>query len=224
IANNGTLFLDEIGEFPLNLQGSLLRVLQEGEITRIGGTSPVKVNVRIIAATNRNLAEMVERNEFRKDLFYRLNVIPLYVPPLRERKEEIPELIEYFLNLFNMKYNLNKRFHPKLIKKLVEYNWPGNVRELKNFIERAVVISEDALITEDQLPQISDLGIGSEGLFIDPGSQINLKEAIEKFEKELLNKYIAHYKTTRKTAAALGVSQTTIWRKAAQYGIKLQEE
>lgn len=223
LANNGTLFLDEIGEFPLNLQGSLLRVLQDGEVTRIGGTSPIKVNVRIIAATNRNLAEMVARNEFRKDLYYRLNVIPLYVPPLRERREEIPELIEYFVNLFNKKYNLNKKFASDLIKRLTEYSWPGNVRELKNYVERAVVITEDSVIREVPMPQVSISEIDNEALNIDPHAQITLKEAIEAYEKELLSKYIAYYKTTRKTAAALGVSQTTIWRKALQYGINLQE-
>lgn len=224
LADKGTLFLDEIGEFPLSLQGSLLRVLQEGEVTRVGGTSPIKVDVRIIAATNRNLAEMVARNEFRKDLYYRLNVIPIHVAPLRERREEIPDLIEYFVSLYNKKYNLNKTFDPKLIKKLMEYRWPGNVRELKNYVERAVVIAEDSVITEVPMPQTSELEIGNEGLNINPHAQITLKQAIEAYEKELLSKYIAYYKTTRKTAAALGVSQTTVWRKALQYGINLQEE
>ncbi|HZJ84535.1 MAG TPA: sigma 54-interacting transcriptional regulator [Syntrophomonadaceae bacterium] len=223
LADQGTLFLDEIGEFPLNLQASLLRVLQEGEFTRVGGTSPIKVDVRVIAATNRNLAAMVDKNQFREDLYYRLNVIPLYVPPLRERKEEIPELIDFFVDSFNKKYNLNKKITPKLIKRMVEYNWPGNVRELKNYIERAIVTSAEALISEVEIPPtlVGKTHLGE--LNIDLNNNITLKEAVENFEKSLLSKYIAHHKSTRKTAQALGVSRTTIWRKAHQYGIKLEE-
>ncbi len=224
LANKGTLFLDEIGEFPLNLQGKLLRVLQEGEITRIGGSHPIKVDVRIIAATNRNLYEMVEKNVFRNDLYYRLNVVPLYVPPLRERKEEIPELINYFVDLFNKKYNLDKSLDHNLIKHMMEYSWPGNVRELKNHIERAVVTSSESIISEMEIPGLLITEENLEKLSLDNNTQITLKEAIEAYEKELLIQYIARYKSTRKTAAALGVSQTTIWRKALQYGINLQEE
>ncbi|CFY02608.1 PAC motif [Syntrophomonas zehnderi OL-4] len=224
LANKGTLFLDEIGEFPLKLQGKLLRVLQEGEITRIGGSYPIKIDVRIIAATNRNLYEMVEKNAFRDDLYYRLNVVPLQVPPLRERKEEIPELINYFVDLFNKKYNLDKSLDHNLIKHMMEYSWPGNVRELKNHIERALVTSSESIISEMEIPGllITEENIEKPGL--DTNFHITLKEAVEAYEKELLVKYIARYKSTRKTAAALGVSQTTIWRKALQYEIDLQKE
>ena len=150
LADNGTLFLDEIGELPLDMQSKLLRVLQDQQFTRVGGTEIVQVNVRIIAATNRDLKSMVNRGEFREDLYYRLNVIPITIPPLRERKEDIPGLVWYFLNKFNKKYNQEKYVSPAAMDKFLQYSWPGNVRELSNMIERLVVtVKQDVIHPED---------------------------------------------------------------------------
>jgi PAS domain S-box-containing protein len=151
-ANAGTLFLDEVAELPLTLQGKLLRAIQQREITRVGSTEPTSIDVRIIAATNRDLEQMVALKKFRKDLYYRLNVVPVTVPPLRERKVEIPFLVNHFLEIFNSKYGLNKRIDERVIKNLMNYNWPGNVRELENLIERLVVTSPTDIIKKVDLP------------------------------------------------------------------------
>jgi PAS domain S-box-containing protein/TyrR family helix-turn-helix protein len=220
LANHGSLFLDEVGDIPLHLQVKLLRVLQENEVTRVGGKTPIKISVRVIAATNRNLREMIKEKKFREDLYYRLNVVPIFVPPLRERKEEIEPLINHFLGLFNKKYNLNKTIDPQMINIIKDYEWPGNIRELRNVIERAVVTSPDSIIREINFP-------GSEDhLFVTESGDlptISLKAELEAYEKDLLKKYIEKYGSSRKVASILGTSQTTIWRKANQYGIHLQE-
>lgn len=220
LANNGSLFLDEVGDIPLHLQVKLLRVLQENEVTRVGGNLPIKIDVRVIAATNRNLREMIKAKQFREDLYYRLNVVPIIVLPLRERKEEIEPLIIHFLEMFNKKYDLNKAIDPQLIKIMQDYDWPGNIRELRNVIERAVVTSPEAIIQEINFPG-SEEHLFSNGLNELP--LISLKAEVEAYEKELLKKYIDKYGSSRKTASVLGTSQTTIWRKANQYGIHLQD-
>jgi PAS domain S-box-containing protein/TyrR family helix-turn-helix protein len=220
LANHGSLFLDEVGDIPLHLQVKLLRVLQENEVTRVGGNLPIKIDVRVIAATNRNLREMIKAKQFREDLYYRLNVVPIMVLPLRERKEEIEPLIIHFLEMFNKKYDLNKGIDPKLIQIMQNYDWPGNIRELRNVIERAVVTSPEAIIQEINFPG------SEERLFNNEENElplISLKEKVEAYEKELLKKYIDKYGSSRKTASVLGTSQTTIWRKANQYGIHLHE-
>ncbi|MGE5543807.1 MAG: sigma 54-interacting transcriptional regulator, partial [Bacillota bacterium] len=148
LANKGTLFLDEVGEIPLHLQAKLLRVLQDNEFTKVGGSEPVKVDVRVIAATNRDLNRMVAEGKFREDLFYRLNVIPIYVPALRERKEEIAALVRQFLTIFNDKYGFNKTVTASALGVLMDYDWPGNIRELRNVIERAVVTSPHSVIDD----------------------------------------------------------------------------
>jgi PAS domain S-box-containing protein/TyrR family helix-turn-helix protein len=216
LANGGTLLLDEISEVPLYLQVKLLRVIQENEINRIGGTNPVKIDVRLIVATNRDLWEMVNENTFRKDLFYRLNIVSIRVPALRERREEIPALVTFFIDLFNRKYGLQKRVHPWVMDALITYDWPGNVRELSNAIERAVVTSPEDTISEVRLDggDHQDEGVSAQ-------SPINLKDRVEAYEKRLITSYLSKYRSTRKTAAALGISQTTICRKAAQYGVSL---
>ena len=141
LANTGTLFLDEIGELPLDLQVKLLRVIQDRKIMPIGGKEPVDVDIRIIAATNRDLEEMVNQKKFREDLYYRLNVIPIVIPPLRERKEDIPGLILVLLDHYNKKFGFNKKFTPEVTRLLIKHDWPGNIRELENMIERLVVTS-----------------------------------------------------------------------------------
>lgn len=216
IANGGTLLLDEIGELPLALQVKLLRVIQEREIVRVGGTKAIPIDVRIIAATNRDLREMVERNEFRKDLFYRLNVVPVMVPPLRERKEEIPALASEFIHRFNNKYGLNKRLDEGVLQRFLEYDWPGNVRELENVIERAIVTSPgDVILEETCFPKTSKNNDN-----IDYNEIGNLKMAIENLEKKLIADALEKYGSTRKAAHILGISQPTVVRKAAKYGIK----
>ncbi|NLB88623.1 MAG: sigma 54-interacting transcriptional regulator [Syntrophomonadaceae bacterium] len=218
IANGGTLMLDEIGELPLTLQVKLLRVIQEREITRVGGTKAIPIDVRIIAATNRDLREMVERNEFRKDLFYRLNVVPVVVPPLRERKDEIPALVAHFIHRFNKKYGLNKRLDEGVLQRFLEYDWPGNVRELENVIERAVVISpSDIILEESCFPKNSKYDDD-----IDYGEIGDLKTALEKLEKKLIADALEKYGSTRKAAKVLGISQPSVVRKAAKYGIKYE--
>lgn len=151
LADGGTIFLDEIGDMPLSLQAKLLRVIQDREIERLGGEKVIKVDVRIIAATNRDLKSMVEEGKFREDLYYRLNVVPVYVPPLRERREDIPILIEHFLESFNSKYGKKVRISPEALEVLMDYDWPGNVRELENTVERLVVM-HGGLIKDIDLP------------------------------------------------------------------------
>jgi Transcriptional regulator containing GAF, AAA-type ATPase, and DNA binding domains len=152
LANGGTLFLDEIGDMPLSIQPKILRAIQDKEIERLGGEKTIKVDVRIICATNKNLAEMVEKGEFREDLFYRISVFPIHIPPLRERKEDIPLLVEHFLRVFNQRYKKNVRISWRAMEKLMEYPWYGNVRELENFIERLVIL-RDGLLTEKDIPE-----------------------------------------------------------------------
>lgn len=218
MAEGGTLFLDEIGEMPLQLQSKLLLAIQDRQIYRIGGTAPLDLNVRIVAATNRDLKKMVMEGKFRGDLYYRLNVVPIEIPPLRDRKEDIIPLAFHFLDKFNKKYNLNKRFSPRVIELMANYSWPGNVRELENLTERLVVTSPVDEISEEHLPEelkreIEVTGASMEGF-------VNLKEAIESLEKRLLKQALERYGTTRKAAAALGVAQPTVVRKARKYGLR----
>lgn len=146
LADTGTLFLDEIGELPINLQSALLRVLQDHEVTRVGGQKSKKVDVRIVAATNQNLEEMIEEGTFRSDLYYRLNVVSINIPPLRERKDDIPKLAEKTLENLNQKYGVHKVMSPHFIRHLLRGDWPGNVRELRNFIEKQFVLSDETIL------------------------------------------------------------------------------
>jgi len=219
LAAGGTLFLDEIGEVAYNIQAKLLRFLQEKEITRIGGQKPIKVDVRIIAATNRDLFCMVQNKEFREDLFYRLNVIPMHIPPLRDRSEDIPVLVAHFTQVFNRKYNLDKRISPEVIDILMHYDWPGNVRELTNLIERTIVISDKDIITKEDLPvHIRDRGEESSSYVMVSGI-VPLKVAVESVEKQLLEKVYGQNQTTRQMAKQLDVDASTLVRKAAKYNV-----
>ena len=150
-ANGGTVFLDEIGELPLPMQTKLLRVLQESVVTRIGGSTPISLDIRYISATNIPEAELHNKEKFRQDLYYRLNVIPIKIPPIRDRKEDIIPLIKYFLDFYNKKYNRDLKFSPAAFKIFYQYDWPGNIRELKNMIERLIVLATDDVISEDEL-------------------------------------------------------------------------
>lgn len=222
LASGGTLFLDEIGEMPLALQSKLLRAIQEKEILRIGATNPIKIDVRLITATNRDLWEMTRRGQFRQDLYYRLNVVPIHVPPLRERKEEIPALTYHFLHLFNEQYGMNKKIDERMIASLLDYDWPGNVRELRNAIERAIVTNPDEIIRSIKLGGTINDGEMEFNMGSEEVGGIDLKEKVNAYEKDLLQRYVQIYKSSRKVAKALNVSQTTVVRKAAQYGISLE--
>lgn len=219
LANKGTLFLDEIGEIPLALQPKLLQALEDRRIMRVGGTKPVELDVRVIAATNRDLKEMVDQNLFRADLYYRLNVIPVTIPPLRERPEDITPLAQHFLQHFNEKYGLKKTLSPGAISALNRYHWPGNVRELKHVIERTVVTTPGDTIRAGQLPPAIR---GESGEKRPPGLP-SLKQAREELEKKLITEALARYGSTHKAAAALGVAQPTIVRKAQKYKICLSD-
>ncbi len=215
LADGGILFLDEIAEMPLDLQVKLLRVLQDNKIMRIGGTREIAVDVRIIAGTNRNLQDMVAEKLFRKDLYYRLNVVPIYVPPLRERREDIPVLSRHFLEKFNRRHSMNKRLSGEVLRKFISYDWPGNVRELENLIERLVVTTQHDIINADDLAAWSELELGS----ISKVEIVPLNTALENTERRLLQEAFSLYNSTYAIARVLGVSQPTVVRKAAKYGI-----
>ena len=211
-AHNGTLFLDEIGDLPLNLQVKLLRVLQEEEITRVGGTKPRKINVRIIAATNAELEKLVAEKEFREDLYYRLNVVPIDVPSLRERKEDIIPLTYHFLKKFNRKYSMNKRIEPEVLDELIGHEWPGNVRELVNIVERMVVTSNDDMISYADIPAIIRNETADQGP-ISIAKIMPMRDAIQTVERILIQRALKEYGSTRKAAKALGINQSTVVRK-----------
>lgn len=222
-ADGGTLFLDEIGEMPLNLQVKLLRVLESREITRVGAVKPTAVDVRLLAATNKNLEEKVASKEFREDLFYRLNVIQIKIPPLRERIGDIAPLALHFLQQSNSKYGLSKRLTYEVIKELESYQWSGNIRQLKNTIENMIIVSNNEYLQLNDLPWLRKKDYETEAI-----SGINktedaeippLKKAIEQLEKELLQKAQEKYKSTRKIAKAIEVNQSTVVRKLKKYNI-----
>lgn len=219
LASGGTIFLDEIGDLSLNLQVKLLRVLQNKEITKVGGSKSIPVDVRIITGTNRSLLEMVEQKLFREDLYYRLNVVPVHVPPLRQRKEDIPALISHFVQMFNRKHKLSKSVVPEVIELFMAYDWPGNVRELENLIERIMVISTHDSINREDLPPYLGESLLDKQTEIYVSGIIPLQTAVENVEKQILEKAYAQYRTTRQIAKQLDVAASTIVRKAAKYGI-----
>ncbi|WP_144555896.1 sigma 54-interacting transcriptional regulator [Bacillus sp. X1(2014)] len=212
-ADGGILFLDEIGEMPIHLQVKLLRVLQEQEVIPIGSTTPIKVNVQIIAATNKKLEKMVEEGKFREDLFYRLNVIPIHIPPLRERTEDISLLAFHFLQQLNERYERNYHLTPDAINVLEFYPWPGNVRELQNIIERLVVTAEHPSIDAEFVSQFLSTGLEHKKMKPVITRVIPLQEAIDHVEEQLIVMAMNQYKTTTKAAKALGISQSSVSRK-----------
>ncbi len=211
IADKGTLFLDEIGELPKKLQVKLLGVIQDQKITRIGGVKEKEVDVRIIAATNRDLEEMVRCGDFREDLFYRLNVVPLLIPPLRERKDDIPFLIVHYTELFKQKYNLEVKFSKETIKVLYNYKWPGNVRELANLVERVVVISQESLIEPEHLPK-KYLAWAQNPMEQGPNFK-SLSDAVDDFELQLVKNTLECCKSREEAASKLGISLSGLTRR-----------
>jgi len=219
LANQGTLFLDEIGEMPLVLQAKLLQVIQERTFYRVGGTKAIEVDIRIIAATNRDLEKLVEEKKFREDLFYRLNVIPITIPPLRERKVDIVPLIGRFLDKFNKKHQMTKKLNNDALSYLLRYRWPGNIRELENMVEQLVVITPVDLIEPEHLPgYIHNLPnrLDKQNNTTVPGV-VSLPEAMEEVEKQLFLSAYENCKNTYQTAKILGVSQPTVVRKLKKY-------
>jgi len=217
LANEGTLFLDEIGELPFSLQAKLLRVFQDREILKIGGTSPISVNIRIIAATNKDLESMVKQNQFREDLFYRLNVVPIIIPPLRERREDIQLLISYFLEKFTRKFGLEKVIDPETLGLLLDYNWPGNVRELENMIERLTVTTTNKVIKAEDLPEKIYRSNGKGELLL---SNESFRILTDNFEKNLLQQTIKKAKSIQEVAIMLKLDVSTIRRKLNKHKLK----
>ncbi|EGL83245.1 PAS modulated sigma54 specific transcriptional regulator, Fis family [Caldalkalibacillus thermarum TA2.A1] len=218
VAHKGTIFLDEIGELPLQLQVKLLRVLQEKEIIPLGGVRPKKIDVRIIAATNKDLEALVKEGHFREDLFYRLNVVPVKVPPLRERIEDIPLLVKIFQQKFNSQYHMDKSFSEEAIQLLTQYHWPGNVRELINMVERLIVTVSSPVITKQDVEHVLDLrSADSDHKLIRVNGLMPLKEAVDEVEKQLIKKALQVCRNTRGMARLLQVNQSTIVRKMHKF-------
>ncbi|HEX7319247.1 MAG TPA: sigma-54 dependent transcriptional regulator, partial [bacterium] len=212
-ANNGTLFLDEIGDISLKTQVDLLRVLQEREFTRLGGSASIKADVRVIAATNKNLEQMIAKGEFRDDLYYRLNVITIELPPLRDRREDIPLLLDYFLEKIKLETGKPMdKISEEAKKILIEYHWPGNVRQLQNALEHAAVVAKGAVIESAHLPAFLQQKAAD-------GAAAN--QSLQDVEKEhIINVLNAHNWNVKKAAEVLGINNITLYRKIKQYELK----
>ncbi len=213
LANKGTIFLDEIGDLTSLLQAKLLRVIQEKEVERLGGLHPVKVDARVIAATNRNLDEEVKKGNFREDLYYRLNVVKIWVPPLRERKEDIPSLMDFFVKRYTGRYKKNiKGFTRESRDQLIKYDYPGNVRELENMVERAVVLARGDYITIDDIPNLAQsTGTPAEG---------GIRETVGVMEKQMITEALVKADWVQtKAASYLGISERMLRYKMKKYAI-----
>lgn len=220
MANHGTLFLDEIGELPINLQSSLLRALQDGEITRVGSTQTQKVDVRIIAATNRNLKQMLKNKTFREDLYYRLNVISINIPPLRQRQEDIPPLAEMFIKRLNKKYNGNKQATSSFLLELMTMEWPGNIRELSNFVERQFILNESDTLSSINYVNFTkshDSDENSLNSSIEDVNDFNMDKVVSSVEASLIKTVMKKSKNTNEASKLLGISQPTFSRKYNKY-------
>jgi PAS domain S-box-containing protein len=235
-AHQGSIFLDEISELSLNLQVKLLQVIQDRTVTRVGGIRPIAIDVRIISASNRDLFSLVKEGSFREDLYYRLNVVPIHVPPLRERIEDIAPLAAYFLNLFNIQMNDHKEIAPDALALLTEYDWPGNVRELRNIVERLLITTNEAVIHPTNLPgfilnRVRDASRRSKNAPpADNAEQFDkaldvggLRQMLDATEKSILLAAKERCGSTRAIAAALNTTQPTIVRKMQKHGISLSE-
>lgn len=215
LADKGTLFLDEVSELPLHMQVKLLKVIQEKKFMRVGGVKAIESDFRLIAATNKNLEKEVKAGRFREDLFYRLNVVPIEIPPLRERKEDIVLLINHFWGKLNRKYGTSRRINPDVYDVMAEYPWPGNVRELENCVERIMVTVDKDLIQITDLPLFL---LNYTATDVDHKRIVPLNQAMEEVEKRLILNAYQRYGNTYKAAEILGVSQSTIVRKLKKYG------
>jgi two-component system, NtrC family, response regulator HydG len=219
LAHGGTLFLDEVSEMSLAMQAKLLRVLQDGEITRVGGEEVTSVDVRVIAATNKDLLRAIEAGSFREDLYYRLNVVTLHLPPLRERREDIPLLAKHFSDMFAEKNHKSvKGFTPQAMDRLQRYSWPGNVRELMNSVERAVVLTRSEYLTEQELPPLAGEGFSGAGETGD-GRPVPADLPLEEVEKETILRTLESAGNNKSEAARrLGITRKTLHKKLKKYG------
>ncbi|WP_158408428.1 sigma-54 interaction domain-containing protein [Desulfosporosinus fructosivorans] len=235
-AENGVILLDEIGEMQLGLQAKILNVIQEKKFYRVGGTKPVEINAQVIAATNQDLKKLVEKGLFRKDLYFRLNVIPLNIPPLRDRKEDIPLLIEQVLKEMNAKYNTRKSIDTKAMGILVAYDWPGNIREVRNLVERMILLSKYDLITVNDLQadithhvkinsidEIKQEYAGDENSILQLEDGKTLKNMITELENKIIDRAIEKYGSVKKASMALGIDESTITRKRRKNEILKRE-
>jgi PAS domain S-box-containing protein len=217
VAQGGTIFLDEISELPLNLQVKLLQVIQDREIIRVGGIKKIPIDVRIISATNQDLHKLVEEGRFREDLYYRLNVVPIHVPPLRERPEDIIPLIRKYLAKFNKRLNEHKQIDQDAMAVLLKYNWPGNIRELQNIVERLILTTKETIISVENLP-----GFMANVKSLSPrvtDTPLTLSEVLEQAEKETLIQAMGKHQSTRSMAKALNISQPSVVRKLHKHGL-----
>ena len=214
LANHGTLFLDEIGDMSIDMQAKILRVLQEKKVERVGGNTTKEIDVRIIAATNQDLVDKIENGQFREDLYYRLNVIPLHLPPLCERQDDIPELCDFFIQKYNDKFGIYiESIEDEAMSYLKNYTWPGNVRELENVIERIYNFIDTNRIKKEHLPE----NILKNNLIEPVG---NLKRMLDEYEKQIIVQALkTHSNNKSKTAKILGISRATLYHKLDKYGI-----
>ena len=218
LAKNGTLFLDEVGEMPLSMQIKLLNVLEDRQFMRVGGTKHIRVNTRIIAATNRDLEQLVREGSFRKDLYYRLNVVPIYIPPLRHRRSDILPLIQNFMRQFCCQYGFSKSLSKEAMDCLLRYDWPGNVRELKNVVERIMVMSPSNVIGVQDLPLEIQSSIYLKRL--ETGiKEKPLKEHLSRVEKRIITQVLSKTSSQKEAAEVLGIDEATLSRKKRKYKI-----
>ena len=219
MAHEGTLFLDEIGEMPMSLQSKLLKVIETGEVQPLGGTKKKVIDIRIISALNKDIEECIRKNEFREDLYYRLNVFEIKIPPLRERRDDIPILANHFLKeLAASTAKKTRGFNQETMKTLISYDWPGNARELRNVIERAVILSDGDMITESDLP---DKVKARKPVSAQEGSDQSLKSLISEHEKDIIVKTLKQYGGNKElTGKALGIDVATLYRKIHKYKIE----
>ncbi len=224
-ADGGTAFLDEVGDMPLTLQAKILRVIQESEIRPVGSSTPRKIDIRIIAATNRDMAALVKNGEFREDLFYRLNVLPIYIPPLRHRIDDIPILVEHFINIENQK-RTDKTISVSMeaLEKLIAHKWPGNVRELENTIKRAAALCQSERIQAEDILFITSEKFTPQAIDLIPTGDTNSGTLEESLKQRIESVLYANNWNLTKTATKLGIGRTTLWRKIKKYNIRKNEE
>jgi len=224
LAHEGTIFLDEIGDMSLKAQSKTLRILQEQKFERVGGTRTIEVDVRVIAATNKDLETEIEKGTFRDDLYFRLNVIPIKVPPLRQRTEDIPELVNEFLEEFSVSTNIEpKRMSGSALELLKKYSWPGNVRELKNLVERLMIMSPGKVIEATDIPAPFNQSRGKEPAFEPRILSDTLKEAKNQFERAFLESKLREYDwNISQTAEAIGIERSNLHKKIKAYGLEAQ--
>lgn len=225
LANRGTIFLDEIGELPLSIQGKLLRVIENNQITRVGGSKLIDVDVRILCATNRDLKQMVAEGKFREDLFYRLEVIPIQIPPLRERREDIPPLAEKFLHETNRKNGLSKAFSAEVMDAFQKYNWPGNVRELRNMVERLAITSQADTITLNKVCPLLSAACPEEEIPSVPRELLPLRQAMREMERSYLGQALSRCQwNVREAAKVLDIHPSGLYKKIEDYGLKKRDK